>query len=67
MPLMTIYLGFARETELVVDVQDMGCGCGRIICPECDGTGNWGPFYPDPVAWEDCVVCKGTGYWNVSI
>lgn len=67
MPKMAVDCGFNRETTLLLDVEDVGCGAGVIQCQECGGTGNWGPFYPDPVDWEDCVVCKGTGRQFVSI
>lgn len=64
---MVVYLGSKRETEILVDVEILACGAGRIACPECEGTGNWGPFHPEPLEWEDCVVCKGTGKWLVAV
>ncbi|UUW40404.1 hypothetical protein [Xanthomonas phage BsXeu269p/3] len=62
-----VYLGFLRETEIEVEVDDLGVGCGEIDCPECAGTGNWGAFLPEPQDWFDCVQCKGTGRWHVSV
>lgn len=64
---MAVDFGFTRETTLLLDVTDLGCGAGMIACVECEGTGNWGPYHPDPVKWDDCVVCKGTGRQPVSI
>lgn len=67
---MTLFLGFSRETELEQEVEDLGCGAGRTACPECEGTGDWTRFHPEPESLDGplaCVDCKGTGYILVSI
>jgi len=65
--LMTAYLGWHRTAEVVVDVEILECGAGRCDCFECGGTGNWGPFFPEPLDWSDCVDCKGTGKILISV
>lgn len=55
------YFGFKRETEIELQPKDLGCGAGQIDCPECEGTGDWARFYPEPVLRMICVDCKGTG------
>lgn len=58
---MTAYVGFWRETEVGVEVKDLGAGAGETDCFECRGTGDW-PFHPDPALKDlKCVCCKGTG------
>ena len=45
---MSIWRGFSRETEVAVEVEYLGCGAGRIVCPECGGDGDWLKFHPEP-------------------
>jgi hypothetical protein len=44
---MTIYGAENGDTELVADVEDVGCGAGRIKCPGGGGDGIWGKFAPE--------------------
>lgn len=57
--------GFQRETDHLTDMQliDAYLGVGQCDCPECSGTGDWTPFYPEelPPNSMPCVECKGTG------
>jgi hypothetical protein len=68
---MSVWLGHLRETEVQVTVERLGCGAGRIICPECSGSGDWTRFLPDPDSLPEgklaCVECKGTGFVLVSV
>ena len=67
---MSIWRGFSRETEIVVDVELLDCGAGLIVCPECGGDGDWRKFHPEPELHPEgfaCVECKGTGRVLVSI
>lgn len=62
------YFGFRRDTEIEVKPVDLGCGAGRIDCIECEGTGDWTRFHPEPENGPyQCVVCKGTGKVLISI
>lgn len=66
-----IYCGFKRETEhhTVVEMTHLSVGAGQCACLECGGTGDWTPFYqePLPAGSVPCVDCKGTGKVWVSI
>lgn len=64
--LAVVYCGFRRETEAVCEVEDMGCGAGRIDCLECSGSGIWAFMEPEIPAGP-CVVCKGAGKVLVSL
>jgi hypothetical protein len=67
---MLIWRGFARETEVAVEVEPSGCGAGRIVCRECGGDGDWLKFHPEPELHREgfpCVECKGTGWVLVSV
>lgn len=72
---MIIYRGSLRNTEVVRDVVDVGCGAGAITCIECGGDGDWGKFLGPEMMQEmhpglarlDCVECKGTGRTFVAI
>ncbi len=67
---MIAYLGFRRETEVVVQPIDLGCGAGEVQCFECIGSGDWTQFHPEPHLFPDglpCVTCKGTGKVLISI
>lgn len=63
---MTVFCGFLRNTEVAVQVEDAGCGAGRIACLECGGSGVWAFMEPEIPAGP-CVDCKGTGEILVSI
>jgi DnaJ-class molecular chaperone len=64
----TVYCARNNETAVELDVEDLGCGAGRIKCPECGGDGNWGKFAPGMAPSEmKCPDCKGSGYQLVSI
>jgi len=67
---MSIWRGFSRETQVAVDVEDLGCGAGRIVCRECGGDGDGLKCHPEPELHPEgfaCVECKGTGRVLVSI
>jgi len=65
---MVAYLGHKRETEVPVQPLDLGAGAGKIMCLECEGTGDWTRFHPEPdTGPHACVACKGTGHVLVSI
>ena len=65
---MIAYLGFKRTTEVEVCPIDLGCGAGEVACFECEGTGDWDRFMPEPTGKPDpCVCCKGTGKILISI
>ncbi|WP_291712003.1 hypothetical protein [Bradyrhizobium sp.] len=67
---MTVYVGWSRNTEVTVEIADLGCGAGEIVCLECGGDGDWTKFYPEPETLTEpmrCVDCKGTGRQLVSI
>lgn len=65
---MTVYAGFARETEVAIAVERLACGAGRIRCLECGGDGNWGKFAPEIVGPDaPCIDCKGTGWQLVAV
>lgn len=63
---MTVYCGSLRETEVILSVEDLGNGAGRIACLECYGTGLWAFMEPEIPAFP-CVECKGTGKILVSV
>lgn len=64
---MQIDRGFNRETIVIVNV-DLSSGvAGQIACIECEGTGDWGKFMPEPLTNCPCIECKGTGYIWVSV
>ena len=66
--LMTVYLGFTRETEHTCHVELLSCGAGRISCPECGGDGDWAKYLPEPSSEPcPCVACKGTGKILISV
>ena len=65
---MVAYFGFKRETQVIVQVEDMGCGAGKITCVECGGDGDWTKFHPEPhLGPFPCVDCKGQGWILISI
>jgi len=65
---MVAYLGWWRTTEVEVAPVRFGCGAGEVPCFECDGTGDWTPFHPDPPPEGVlCVECKGTGRVLISV
>ena len=64
--LMSVYLGWYRETEIRTMVTDMGAGAGEAACFECKGTGVWDFMEPE-IPTAPCVECKGTGRILVSI
>jgi hypothetical protein len=65
---MLVYCARNCDTAVEIDVEDLGCGAGRIKCLECGGDGNWGAFAPGIVPPEmKCPDCKGTGYLLVSV
>lgn len=67
----TLYLGFSRETPYATTfhTEEPEIGAALCTCPECGGTGDWTPFYPEPLPPGSlpCVDCKGTGRVWVSI
>ena len=54
-------------TTVVQDVIDRGVGAGETTCFECEGTGDWTPFHPEPKGFIQCTDCKGTGRVFVSV
>ena len=65
---MIAYLGWYRNTEIKIKPIDLTCGIGKVKCFECDGTGDWTEFHPEPELGPfECVQCKGTGYQYISI
>lgn len=65
---MVVYCANNCNTEVEIDVADIGCGAGEIQCLECGGDGNWGKFAPEIVGPDcACVDCKGTGRQLVTI
>jgi hypothetical protein len=63
-----VYCALDNETTVECEVEDLGCGAGRIRCLECGGDGNWGKFAPEIVGPDfKCVDCKGTGWQFVSV
>jgi hypothetical protein len=66
-----IAVGLRGETLIEVDVSRTDVpGVGVTACWECEGTGDWSRFLPDPSKYPDgfpCVECKGTGWRFVSI
>lgn len=60
-----LYLGTKRETPFAVTLMrtEPGIGAAQCSCPECEGTGDWTPYYPEPLPPRSmpCVACKGTG------
>ena len=58
--------GYAREYEWDEEVEDLGCGAGRIPCPGCEA--SW-PVADDERDNDDleCIECKDTGFVLVSI
>jgi hypothetical protein len=66
--MMIAYLGWSRTTEVEVNPIDFGCGAGQVDCFECEGSGDWTKFHPEPELGPfRCVDCKGTGKIFVSI
>jgi hypothetical protein len=63
---MIAYLGFKRETEVVCNPVDLGCGAGQVDCFECGGDGDWTKFFPE-LGPQKCVQCKGTGKQLIGI
>jgi hypothetical protein len=64
--LMMVYCALNCDTAVEIDVEDLGCGAGRITCLECGGDGKslWGEAMPGV---EMCIDCKGSGYQLVSV
>lgn len=68
-----VYRGLCRDTEVNVRINDdpldaMILGVAEINCIECNGTGDWDSFMPEPTGHKNaCVECKGTGHVLVSI
>jgi hypothetical protein len=60
--MMTVYCG---DHELPIQLEDLGCGVGRIPCRECGGDGDATKFYSDQTealaGSPKCVDYKGTG------
>lgn len=56
--LMEIYRG--ERSALQIEVEDLGCGVGRIACPECLGTGK-SQWPVEMTGVVECIDCKGTG------
>jgi hypothetical protein len=71
MPLAIIAVGFIATTLIEVEVKHTRVrGVGVTRCWECEGTGDWARFMPDPSRYPDgfpCPECKGTGRRFVSI
>ena len=64
---MTLYGGRRLETSMPVEVEPIGCGVGRITCPECRGRpAEYAALFPPEVGITQCVECKGTGYVYVN-
>jgi hypothetical protein len=64
-------LVYCRDHELPIEVEDLGCGVGRIRCIECGGDGDAQKFYGDlteaMAGSPKCVDCKGTGHMLVGL
>lgn len=51
-------------TPIVQDVTVLFPGVGITDCWECEGTGDWTRFHPEPHLFPEglkCVDCKGSG------
>lgn len=63
-----VYCAWNCNTEVDIEIVDLGCGAAEIRCLECGGDGNWGKFAPEIVGPDcACIDCKGTGRQLVSI
>jgi len=64
---MTVYCGWTRNTAVLdLEIEDLGCGAGRVPCLECQGSGVWAFMEPE-IGAQVCVACKGSGKILVSI
>jgi DnaJ-class molecular chaperone len=63
---MTAFGGMDSDTPLVVEVERLGAGAGKVRCFECGGTGV-SPLPPELFPARACVECKGTGFVWVSV
>jgi hypothetical protein len=63
---MLVYCALNCDTAIEADIEDLGCGAGRIPCPECRGTGK--SLWPvEMTSLDDVHRCKGTRYELVSV
>lgn len=62
-----IYVGWSRNTEILVDVNehDSEKGFTYVDCLECNGTGIWD--FVEYIQVDKCVSCKGTGKILINI
>jgi hypothetical protein len=62
---MMLWLGFERNTPALANrLVRITPEIIQCDCPECEGTGSWLNFHPEPELHHDglpCVACKGTG------
>lgn len=50
------------EFAVQLTLEDLERGAVSYPCPECEGTGDWTRFLPEPeLGPQACVDCKGTG------
>jgi hypothetical protein len=63
---MLVFAAPNSDTAVEIDVEELGCGAGRITCLECRGTGK--SLWPVEMRGiTECIECKGTGYQLVSV
>jgi hypothetical protein len=54
---MTVYAGSESDTPISLKVERLSCGAGRIACLECEGTGDWTRFHPEPELHGGKIAC----------
>ena len=61
------YLGRYRdqEIEVITTSHDVELGVVFINCLDCDGTG-WIDWHPE-FLFKDCITCKGTGKYPITL
>ena len=64
--MMLVFGAHNCDSSRKVEVENLGCGAGRIRCLECHGTGKC-QWPVEMTGLVECVDCKGSGYILVSI
>src|SRR5947207_2737954 len=56
---MTAFVAENNDTPIQCEIVRRGAGAGETDCFECEGTGDWTPFHPDPQGQHiPCRDCK---------